>query len=279
MDLQTKKALSQLAEMTEGEFTVDLFNEAAASLSSRLGMEVLRIGGGVATFMANDPTGFYWSRVLGLGWDEPITDELLTEVLDWYRQRGATSIVLQVSPLVPQVGWEALLERSGFSPGRNWVKLIRDTSAPPAIPADLDIRVVTEADSRRYAEVLCSAFESEDPLFIEWMMRQPTMGHWRTFGAFDGDSLAGVGALFLHGDFAGMSGAATLPTYRNRGAQAALIRARIVAAAAEGCRWVISETGAETPEDPNPSLHNLHRLGFTDLYDRRNWILKFPAEG
>jgi GNAT superfamily N-acetyltransferase len=277
VDVQTKKDLSQLAEMTEGEFTVDLFSEAGASLSSRLGMDVLRIGGGVATLMANDPTGFYWSRVLGLGWEEPITDELLTQVLDWYRQRGATSVALQVSPLVPQVGWEAILERSGFSPSRDWVKLIRDTSAPPAIPTDLDIRLVTEADSRRYAEVYWAGFEFEDPLFIEWMMRQPTMGHWRTFGAFDGDSLAAVGALFLYGEFGGMSGAATLSAFRNRGAQAALIAVRIEAAAAEGCKWVVSETGAETPEDPNPSLHNLHRLGFVDLYERRNWLMKFSA--
>ena len=263
--------------MTEGEFTVDLFNEAGASLSSRLGMDVLRIGGGVATFMANDPTGSLWSRVLGLGWDEPITDELLTQVLDWYRQRGATSVVLQVSPLVPQKGWEAVLERAGFSPSRNWVKLVRDTSIPPAIPTDLDIRPITEADSQRYAETYWAGFEFEDPLFIEWMARQPAMDHWRTFGAFDGDDLAAVGALFLFGDFGGMSGAATLPAFRNRGAQGALLAVRIDAAAIEGCKWVISETGAETSENPNPSLHNLHRLGFTNLYERRNWVLKFSA--
>jgi GNAT superfamily N-acetyltransferase len=277
MDLETKIALSQLAEMTEAEFSADLFKEAGASLSSRLGMDILRIGGGVATLMANNPTGYPFSRVLGLGWEEPITDELLAEVLGWYRQRGATSIVLQVSPLVPQDDWETVVVRSGFSPGRNWVKCIRETSTPPAIPTDLEVRPMTEADAQRFAEVFCAGFEFEDPLLLEWVTRQPAMSHWRTFGAFDGDSLAAVGALFLYGEFGGMSGAATLSAFRNRGAQAALIAVRIKAAAAEGCKWVVSETGAETSEDPNPSLHNLHRLGFVDLYERRNWLMKFSA--
>jgi hypothetical protein len=37
---------------------------------------------------------------------------------------------------------------------------------------------------------------------------------------------------------------------------------------------LFTETGAETPEDPNPSLHNMHRMGFRDLYGRQNLNLK-----
>jgi len=278
MDIEEKVLLSQHAELTEAEFSVDLFAEASDSLSQRLGLDYMRIGGGVAALMSNDPTGSYWSRVLGLGWEEPITDDLVTEILNWYRAHGGSSVIFQVSPLVPQSDWEAVLERAGFTAGGSWVKCIRDTSSPNAAPTDLQIRPLTEEDGRRYAEVYWAGFEFEDPLFIEWMSRQPAMARWRTFGAFDGDALAAVGALYLNGDYGGMSGAATLPAFRNRGAQGALITARIEAAATEGCDWVISETGAETVDDPNPSLHNLHRQGFTDLYDRRNWRIKLSDQ-
>lgn len=274
MDNEQKILLSHPAELTEAEFSADLFGKASDSLSQQLGMDYLRIGGGVAALMSNDPTGFYWSRVLGLGWTEPITDDLVAEILDWYRGHGGSSVIFQVSPLVAQSDWEDVLERAGFTAGGSWVKCIRDTSPPVTATTDLQIRPLTEEDGRRYAEVYWAGFEFEDPLFIEWMSRQPAMAQWRTFGAFDGDELAAVGALFLNGDYGGMSGAATLPAFRNRGAQGALIAARVEAAVTEGCHWVISETGTETAEVPNPSLHNLHRQGFTDLYDRRNWRIK-----
>lgn len=197
MDDEQKALLSQPAELTEAEFSVDLFAEASDSLSRQLGMSYLRIGGGVATLMSNDPTGFYWSRVLGLGWTEPITDALVAEILNWYRAHGGSSVIFQVSPLVPQSDWEAVLERAGFTAGGSWVKCIRDTSPPASAPTDLQIRPLIEQDGERYAEVYWAGFEFEDPLFIEWMSRQPAMDRWRTFGAFDRNELVAVGVSFL----------------------------------------------------------------------------------
>jgi len=39
-----------------------------------------------------------------------------------------------------------------------------------------------------------------------------------------------------------------------------------------GCRHLVSETGEETPEEPNPSYRNMLRTGFELVYARRNWI-------
>ena len=35
-----------------------------------------------------------------------------------------------------------------------------------------------------------------------------------------------------------------------------------------GCRMAITETGEDTPDDPNPSLHNMLRTGFQVAYLR-----------
>jgi hypothetical protein len=46
---------------------------------------------------------------------------------------------------------------------------------------------------------------------------------------------------------------------------------RIADAAAAGVRYIATETGSETDDSPNPSLHNMHWAGFTTLYPRRNY--------
>ena len=51
---------------------------------------------------------------------------------------------------------------------------------------------------------------------------------------------------------------------------------RVTDAAALGCAWITAETGTETPEDPNPSLHNMRHIGLVELYERRNWLWR-PA--
>jgi hypothetical protein len=66
-------------------------------------------------------------------------------------------------------------------------------------------------------------------------------------------------------------GCATLPPARRRGAQSALIAARVAAAREAGCDWVIADTAAERPGEDNSSLHNMLRAGLSVQYVRRVW--------
>ena len=84
--------------------------------------------------------------------------------------------------------------------------------------------------------------------------------------------LVGAGTVCVRGATARMFGGAVLPEARRRGAQTELLAARARVAQKPGCRWVVAETGAEVPGEHNSSLHNVFRLGFTKLYERRNWI-------
>jgi hypothetical protein len=52
---------------------------------------------------------------------------------------------------------------------------------------------------------------------------------------------------------------------------------RISDALDAGAEWITSETGAETLDSPNPSLHNMRRLGLGEQYERTNWIWRPPA--
>ena len=83
------------------------------------------------------------------------------------------------------------------------------------------------------------------------------------------------GALYLHGEYATLTFAATLPAFRGQGAQAALIARRFQEAAMAGCRWMLTETAEDTPSRPAPSFRNMRRYGFNIAYPRPNYLLQF----
>jgi ribosomal protein S18 acetylase RimI-like enzyme len=67
-------------------------------------------------------------------------------------------------------------------------------------------------------------------------------------------------------------GAATLPEGRNRGAQGALLAARVREARDRGVRYASAETWLESVGNPNPSQHNLRRAGLTEVHIRPSWV-------
>jgi hypothetical protein len=97
-----------------------------------------------------------------------------------------------------------------------------------------------------------------------------------TFLEFGGE-VVGTAGMYVHGEVAQFFGGATLEPYRRRGAQTALLRARIRDAVAAGCRWASAETGVERPGGHNSSLHNMLRAGFGVLYERENWTWRVGA--
>jgi ribosomal protein S18 acetylase RimI-like enzyme len=267
--------LVRAAELGEAEYMYRFFAEADDATREVLGMAQARIGGGVVTVMANDPTGGFWNRTIGLGITEPFTPAVLDEVCDFVRAHGGPSTLFQVSPRADPAGWEDLLTEAGATPGSTWVKFAGNTRERPDVPTDLRLDVLGPEDGEACAYVMCTGFGMPlDSPLPAWFGQTPA---WRdagitAYGAWDGDELVAAATLLTFDGIASLCGAATLPTHRGRGAQGALMVRRIRDAAAAGCTTVVTETGAETPENPNPSLHNMRRMGLTELYERRNWV-------
>jgi hypothetical protein len=93
--------------------------------------------------------------------------------------------------------------------------------------------------------------------------------------AYAGDVPAGVGSLLISGEWGALLNAATLPEYRRRGAQGAIMARRIRDGLTLGCRWFTTETGEDTPKTPNSSYHNMIRTGFQLAYLRPNYVFDF----
>lgn len=80
----------------------------------------------------------------------------------------------------------------------------------------------------------------------------------------------GAASMRLDDEVAQFTGAGTLPAFRRRGVQGALLRVRLAAAAARQCRVAVVTT-----QPASRSQHNVQREGFHLLYARQ-LLLKSP---
>ena len=269
-----------LAETAEAEFMLALHVGAPAEAKAALGMRSERVAGGVAVVMAGDPTGGYWNKALGFGVTQPVTEELVTHLVDLYASAGAPALCLQVAPAALPDDWDDVCARHGIVGGSVWSKLLRPAAAPTT-PSSTDLRVgtIVPEDADAYARVFAAGFGMPPEPHLLSMFAAAGAGGpgFTAYGAWDGEELVASANLHVAGPAAAFCGAATLPEARGRGAQSAFMRMRVEAARAAGCSWMSAETWQEFEGARNPSLHNMLRSGFVELYDRRNWVWRAGA--
>ena len=180
-----------------------------------------------------------YENVLGLPLDANVVDGLtLAREADVARRPGGAG-----GP-----GRDPSLDRNGG--GRiQRARSIRRTAADRIVRARRDRRHVhdVERDGRRYA------------------LPRPADGE-----------VAGGGASRICDRLVQLAGAATLPIHRRRGAQSALLRARLLDAARQGCDLAIVTT-----EPASKSQENVHRAGFALLLfpGRADSSAAFVAQG
>ncbi len=234
-----------------------------------LGAGARTIGAGQLGYANMDVLAF--NMVLGLGVEAPATEAELDEALGVYAERRAVRCMVSLPPCAQPPELEHWLGARGFYRHNHWIRLVRDASPVESPRTDLDIGVFGRERAGEFGAVVSEAFGF--PVTLAPMLSGVVeVDGWHHFGAFDGPQLVAAAALFIHGDTAWFGSAATQLSHRGRGAQSALIAARIDFARGAGCRWITVETAADTEEKPNPSTHNLRRLGFRDLYERPNWV-------
>jgi len=232
-----------------------------------------------------------YNRLVGLGVESPARLEDVDEAEARFRSLGAKRYMIPIAPGAAPDDLADRLAARGFYRHNHWIRLVRDIDRPgeghePAVTprggragrTDLRIAPLDASHAEEFGRIDAEAF-GHPPEVAAWNARVVGRPGWRFFGAFDGPTLAGVGGLHVQGPAAWFGYAATRAAYRGRGAQSALIGARLVAARDAGCRWCVVETAADTPEKPNPSTHNLRRMGFRDAYERPNWVKLLEPAG
>lgn len=268
------KELAQLVELNEGEAYAEMFQAAAGALSVR----AERVGSAIVLIAPDIPI-ILFNRVIGLGVLRPASEAMIDEIISLYRAAGVSRFAVQINPAAAPAMLPTWLNARNLQRGDNWAKVYRPAQSPMEISTELHIRVIGQEDAGTFAQVACSAFGM--PLALAPMLTA-SIGQpgWRHYLAYDGDPESDVGsaqavatgALRVQDGVGWLGVGSTLPTHRRRGAQGALMARRIQDSAEMGCRWLVTETGEDTEEQPNPSYHNMMRTGFALAFLRANYV-------
>ena len=241
---------------------------APAAVAEELGLRCEPVDGGTA-FIAGRFPHATMNRVTGFGLEQPLDEAGLDRAIALYPHRVFS---IQPSPMARPPRLAAWLAARGFEVRFHWLIWARAAEPPPAEPATgLELRRLGPKQADEFARLACAAYGIPDRLAA---LHAAGVGrpHWHHWGAFDGERLASAGILYVHGEVARLFTAGTLPSHRGRGAQGALLVRRMHEARALGCRWITAETADDLPDQPNPSAHNLVRLGFRLLHRRPAWM-------
>jgi GNAT superfamily N-acetyltransferase len=220
----------------------------------------------------NDQTN-YWSKALGFGFGEPVTDDLIGRVVDFYPAEETPRAVIQIAPSVLPREWQDIRASHNLRPGSLIVKLACPVDAfVPGGRTDMRVEPVGPGDVREWASTTLQGFGMPEEGLAEMMVASAEHPGFRPFAVWHDDRIVACANLFVHGEVASLNSGATLPDFRNRGAQSALLAARAKEAANAGCHWLVAETGQPAEGERNPSLNNMLRAGLRPLYVRQNWI-------
>ena len=249
--------------------------EAFATLAEGTGLPLLRLdGGAVCTAAPAAPDDPLLNRVGALGVGGSGSDADLDEIAVFYRTHGVERYVVAPAPL----GGAGLVERlraRGFEPGYAWMKFRRGSADPPAAVGTTTLRVRSGVSGDDFAAVAQAVYgTSPDVTRLFGML--PALPGWHCLAAYDGDEPVAVGALFVLGRVGWLGAAGTVEAFRGRGAQSALLAARIALARELGLETLATETGERLPAGPGASYRNILRAGFEEAYVRPNLVAR-PA--
>lgn len=261
--------LHAAAEAIEHRALQDMFDAAPAEVREAMGWRLDDVDSALISCAADTPS-ILINRTLGLGTDRPATRQSVREICERYREAGVDRFFVHVTREAQPDEVRAWLEEEGLVPQRRWMKFARDARPAAAVSTEYGIARVDAAAGPAFGRVVADAFDlgtHTAGLFPPLVER----AGWHLYGAFEGETLVGTGALFVHDGYGYLDFGATAPAYRGRGAQSAVLAARIDAARDLGCTAIFTMTGEEVPGDPQHSYRNIERAGFEPAYLRDNF--------
>jgi GNAT superfamily N-acetyltransferase len=255
----TRKELALAVERAELIGTRGIVEHARAGYAA-LAADALEIAGGVAVFTGVDSP---LTEAGGVGIFEPITDETVPALTSFYSAHNAVPRVM-VGPMSdPELAFA--LARASYVPIEHQNVLAIDLETAPDA---LDPRIREAADVRVWVEASMRGFGSDSPseilrMTVEALGSDP--GVVALEAVDDGEVVATAG-LSCTSEIPVLFGASTLPAFRGRGWQSALIRDRLTRARRAGA------LRARANARPlSQSEMNFVRMGFEVLYTRVLW--------
>jgi GNAT superfamily N-acetyltransferase len=256
-------ALARRLERTEARANA-AFVESRARAQPESGATWTEVAGAYAMF---DGVGSPLTQTFGVGVFDPVGPAEMERLEAFFAERGA-EVFHEVSPMADPALLGVLAER-GYRPVELTSVLFRPTTdAPPGV--GVAVRRTGPDEAALWARVAAAGWSSEGAGVEEFMrafgeVSARAEGTHGFLAELDGEPVA-AGALTLGEGVALLAGASTLPAARRRGAQRALLAARLRFAAEQGC--ALAMMGALPG---SASQRNAERQGFRIAYTRIKW--------
>lgn len=264
----------KVLETISQAFRRDMWRSVVPEAVTESGVEVERFGPVQATAFADLPETELLNQIQGAAEPGAIEEGHLADAVEWMRSREVDYRVPVAEIRPGAADAEAWLSQRGYERGGGWVKYVRDCS-PPDLPENPDV-VIYElggdpADGEGLSTIAAEALglpSTAGTLFFSL----PEDGNWRCYtAALDPNQPAvATGAMLIRGGVAQLGPGTTLEWARGRGCNTALLRRRLINAAAAGCHTAFVELyggGAR----PRRAERILLAAGFEPAYASPIW--------
>lgn len=261
-------ALSRRLERTEGAANA-AFVEARAEHAPAVRATWVDVDGTYAMFDGVDSP---LTQSFGLGLFAPPTDAALETLEAFFRSRGA-DVHHEVSPMADRA-LVSMLPARDYAPVELTTVLYQPLGAVqlPGATRRSDApsaRAITKPEMAAWVDASAQGW-SELPEVSDFMREFGVVSAnsrgMTCYVAELGGAIVATGAMSVHGGVALLAGASTIPAWRGRGAQSALLATRLSHAVALGCdlAMICAAPGST-------SQVNAERQGFRVAYTRTKW--------
>jgi GNAT superfamily N-acetyltransferase len=218
--------------------------------------------------------GFPVNRVTALGLAGPVAESDLVRIEAAFVSRGLEPAV-DLSP-ADHPSLQALLEVRGYRVDQRTRVFAMDPAELADAPDPPGVRIerVSASNAGEFEFVVARGFRDMDDgdpgLPARTFSRVVALGRRGPgfLARVEGEP-AGGGVVGIRERTAGLYGASTLPRFRGRGVQSALLRHRVRLARAEGCDLAYVRTNPDTGSE-----RNVRRAGFRFVYEKQEWRRK-----
>jgi len=242
--------------------------EAVPELAPGLFSAAEEIAGGIAVFTGVDSP---ITQAFGVGLHGPVSEAELDQLEDFFFSRGA-NVVLELCPFIDR----SLVELLGRRPYRLeefsnvLVRELSQDESFAAHPTSVTVRLAGPDEATLYTRIVTDGFSEQVTVSESLLAVLEGFFHrarGRCFLAFVDGEIAGGGSVAPYEGIGELYGASTLPKFRGRGVQTALLRERIAWAVKQGC-----EIATTTTQPGTTSQRNFERAGFRIAYSRTKMI-------
>jgi GNAT superfamily N-acetyltransferase len=244
--------------------------EACHRLHPDYPVAVEEIAGGIAVFAGVDSPV---TQAIGVGLRGPVSDSELDALTEFFHSRNALAAI-ELCPLVEMSLYTKFAARNYRRVEVSNVLLLDDlvtAHISEKLQSGVTVRAAKSEESKLWTQTVAQGFAEHFPV------TQPILDvmegfYYRAtaccFLAFVNGEVAGGAAVSADRGVCGLFGASTLPAFRRRGVQSALLVTRLAWAREKGCDLAVS-----IAQPGSISHRNIERAGFRVAYTRTKLIL------